>query len=145
MCFAAAGCSCCDPRCPLACVFEPRGSILAEYGVAVATVAMILVPIYLHFWEFAPFWQTTYSHQHDLFHLLVYHLLPSVWINSNLLLHYFLACTVKPDEPSARETTSRFVCVCACCVCACACVCVLVFCFCYFCLNLQSLLPLQEM
>lgn len=53
-----------------------------EYGVAAATVAMILLPIYLHFVEFAPFWQQTHEHHDSLLHLLVYHVLPSIWINS---------------------------------------------------------------
>ncbi|EGD83409.1 hypothetical protein PTSG_04016 [Salpingoeca rosetta] len=84
-----------------------RGSVMAEYGVAVATLAMILVPIYLHFWEYAPFWESTHRHQHDTFHFVVYHLLPSVWINSNLLYHFYLACTIKPDSPRPTNRGRR--------------------------------------
>lgn len=54
----------------------------AEYLVAVATLGMIVLPIYLHFVEYAPFWQQTHTHHDSWLHLMILHLLPSLWINS---------------------------------------------------------------
>lgn len=68
---------------------------------------MMLLPIYLHFYEFAPFWRKTHNHQHGIAHMVFYHVLPSVWINTNMLFQFYYACTVKPESPNLAERTTR--------------------------------------
>ena len=53
--------------------------------MAFITLAMILLPIYLHAVEFAPFWQQTHEHHDSVLHLIVLHFLPSLWINRSEL------------------------------------------------------------
>eukprot|EP00056_Hartaetosiga_gracilis_P005127 m.81589 g.81589 ORF g.81589 m.81589 type:complete len:330 (+) comp12062_c0_seq2:52-1041(+) len=89
-----------------------RGSDTAEYVVMAATLGMILLPIYLHFQEFAPFWKATHPHHDGVWHMVVHHILPSLFINTNLLFHFFFASTKKPRSlaPSsiAAEDSKRY-------------------------------------
>lgn len=74
----------------------------SEYAVVVMVLAFILIPIYLHFYEFLPFFQATVDESY--MHFVIVHLIPSVWINSGMLFHYFKALTMSPGSPSTTSS-----------------------------------------
>lgn len=61
-----------------------RLSDRAEVAIMISVFSMIIVAIYMHFTEFL---------HHDLFespyHFFFFHILPSVWINSNMLYNFY--------------------------------------------------------
>lgn len=67
-----------------------RVSDYAELGVAAATMGMVILPIYLHFVEYVPFWQRT-AHD-DYWELVVYHVAPSLWINIGIFYFFYKVC-----------------------------------------------------
>lgn len=84
-----------------------RISDAAEYGVALITLGLIGVPIYLHVSEFAPFWTESHKGHHDPWtHVLFLHILPSLWINSNMLYHFYKAYATPPGSPTVEKYPS---------------------------------------
>eukprot|EP00051_Salpingoeca_urceolata_P018131 m.253114 g.253114 ORF g.253114 m.253114 type:complete len:323 (-) comp19130_c0_seq12:3228-4196(-) len=75
----------------------------AEYGVAVLTAGMIVMPIYIHFSLLLPFFAGVQDalHGESLTHVILLHLLPSVWINSNMLFHFYKAATLPGGKVKA--------------------------------------------
>lgn len=89
----------------------------AEYGVAAAVLLLITLPIYTHYSQLVPFFRALHEHQrgadvemgdaaaaaaaeHEtLTHILVFHLLPSVWINAGMLVNFFAAAVRGPGRP----------------------------------------------
>jgi hypothetical protein len=64
-----------------------KASDFAEYFVVGSTLLMVLIPIFLHFTEYLPFWMATeHKHYGELF---FYHVLPSIWINSNIFYNFY--------------------------------------------------------
>eukprot|EP00045_Choanoeca_perplexa_P001482 m.19886 g.19886 ORF g.19886 m.19886 type:complete len:321 (+) comp10969_c0_seq1:63-1025(+) len=82
-----------------------KGSDYAEYFVVGSTILMVLIPIYMHVTEYLPFWMAT-EHKHYA-ELILFHLLPSLWINSNIFYNFHLTISLGPGTPSKSHSSSR--------------------------------------
>lgn len=72
-----------------------RLSDRTEYMVVIATVVGILSAVYFHATEFL---------EHDdepLWTVVLFHALPSFWINAGMLYHFYHACTQNAGKPTA--------------------------------------------
>lgn len=74
----------------------------AERGIQAMVVGMITIPIYVHFQEVLPLFLG--RREDSIVHIILVHLLPSVWINSNMLFNYYHACV---DSPGYSENSMQ--------------------------------------
>eukprot|EP00041_Stephanoeca_diplocostata_P007135 m.98425 g.98425 ORF g.98425 m.98425 type:complete len:343 (-) comp16745_c0_seq6:167-1195(-) len=81
--------------------FLIRVSDRAEYLVALGTLSGILSGIYFHITEF-----TVAIHEDDTVHLVLFHVIPSVVINCNILYFFIRATFMNPGKPKVAMTGS---------------------------------------
>ena len=67
--------------------------LAGEYGLVVVVVAFITTAIYLHVTAFFPFFA---DHHDDAAAIVVLHVLPSLWLNSGMLMCFYYAATRSP-------------------------------------------------
>jgi hypothetical protein len=58
----------------------------------VMTLGLVMLPIYIHFYEIVPLLRSHLHHGDSLLHLLTLHIFPSVLINANMLFHFYKVC-----------------------------------------------------